>query len=111
MSEVNPNTHVLLNQAEFADALFGIGYDRAMSRSIFNRVVRGAWDITPNRSPESICYSEFNPAGKRELVLSLPNMASHLPEISEIRQVGEFCMGAITELVAPYVQDASQESD
>lgn len=104
MTDIAKEFHPLLNAYEMEDALFSHGHSRALGARIFNLIIREAGTITPDRTSASIIYNEVNQEGQRERVISLPNLAAHLPEVGEFPQLGTKMLAVITELVEPYHQ-------
>ncbi|MFI5270418.1 MAG: hypothetical protein ACHQT9_00035 [Candidatus Saccharimonadales bacterium] len=101
-------TPMLANLSEFQDGISSLGYERGLGTRIFYLLGRSYGSeysgYDPDRSAESIMYREVNREGEKESVVSLPNLAARLSEVSEVPMFGKLMMEATTQLVTPYVK-------
>jgi hypothetical protein len=98
--------HPLLNKDEFATALCSRGYTRILGCTAFNNIMRNTTNSSASeRTSHSITYTEETRWGEVEHVISLPNLAANLSEVSDFGNIGTKMMQAMTELTEPYRQD------
>lgn len=104
---VQPESHILLTKPEFAEAFHKAGFDRSWGNRIFGAIYNEGFYPPKTgyypRTSSTLMYDVVNREGKKELVISITNLAKVAPQIESFHQMGAALVEATFEVMESFL--------